>query len=111
LPTKLATKKLQQSTRHLADNELPVTLGFMQVGLDLVTSANCKSQLQFQQTNNYELLYIFNQQVRADGILFPNLHKALNVVRNYGTRLQLYNHFQKIKQVKTIYKTFYRCYY
>jgi hypothetical protein len=34
------------------------TLGFMQVGLDLVTSANCKSQLQFQQTNNYQLLYI-----------------------------------------------------
>jgi hypothetical protein len=23
----------------------PITLGFMQVGLDLVTSANCKSQL------------------------------------------------------------------
>ena len=26
----------------------PLTLGFMQVGLDIVTSANCKSQLQFQ---------------------------------------------------------------
>jgi len=34
------------------------TLGFMQVGLDLITSANCKSQLQFQQTNIYELLYL-----------------------------------------------------
>jgi hypothetical protein len=30
----------------------------MQVGPDLVTSANCKSQLQFQQTHNYQLLYI-----------------------------------------------------
>jgi hypothetical protein len=30
----------------------------MQVGLDIVTSANCKSQLQFQQTNIYQLLYL-----------------------------------------------------
>jgi hypothetical protein len=30
----------------------------MQVGLDFVTSTNCKSQLQFQQTNNYYLLYL-----------------------------------------------------
>ena len=37
---------------------MPLTLGFMQVGLDIVTSAICKSQLQFQQTNNYQLLYI-----------------------------------------------------
>jgi len=34
------------------------TLGFMQVGHDIVTSANCKSQLQFQQTNYYQLLYL-----------------------------------------------------
>jgi len=34
------------------------TLGFMQVGLDIVTSAICKSQLQFQQTNIYQLLYL-----------------------------------------------------
>ena len=30
----------------------------MQVGLDIITSANCKSQLQFRRTNNYQLLYI-----------------------------------------------------
>jgi len=41
----------------MQDNEPePLTLGFMQVGLDIVTSANYKSQLQFQQTNNYQLL-------------------------------------------------------
>ncbi|MGB5026513.1 MAG: hypothetical protein WBO44_14245, partial [Saprospiraceae bacterium] len=63
-------------------------MGFMQVGLDLVTSAICKSQLQFQQTNIYQLLYLtsttyFNQQrLSADGILIPNLHKALPVVRH-----------------------------
>ena len=34
------------------------TLGFMQVGLDILTSAICKFQLQFQQTNNYQLLYL-----------------------------------------------------
>ena len=34
------------------------TLGFMQVGHDLVTSANCKSQHKFQQTNIYQLLYL-----------------------------------------------------
>ena len=39
-------------------NCLPTTLGFMQVGLDQQTSANCKSQLQFGQTNNYQLLHI-----------------------------------------------------
>jgi len=40
------------------DEERHTTLVFMQVGPDIVTSANCKSQLQFQQTNNYMLLYI-----------------------------------------------------
>jgi len=30
----------------------------MQVGHDIVTSAICKSQLRFWQTNNYQLLYI-----------------------------------------------------
>jgi len=35
---------------------LPPTLGFTQVGQDVVTSANCQSQLQFGQTNNYQLL-------------------------------------------------------
>jgi hypothetical protein len=60
----------------------------MQVGQDVKTSAYCKSQLQFQQTNNYQLLYLtsstyFNQQrLWADGILIPNLHKALAVGRN-----------------------------
>ena len=39
-------------------NKLRITLGFMQVGLDVLTSANCKSQLQFQQTNNYQLLFL-----------------------------------------------------
>ena len=34
------------------------TGGFMQVGQDIVTSANCKFQLQSGQTNNYRLLYL-----------------------------------------------------
>ena len=38
--------------------QLPPTLGFMQVGHDLVTSAICKCQLQLQQTNIYQLLYL-----------------------------------------------------
>ena len=41
-----------------SENNDPLTLGFMQVGHNLVTSAICKSQLQFQQTSNYQLLYI-----------------------------------------------------
>jgi len=32
----------------------------MQVGLDIVTSANCKSQLQFRLTNNYQLLFLIS---------------------------------------------------
>lgn len=42
-------------------------LGFMQVGPDILTFANCKYQLQFQHKNNCQFLYItstkfFNQQ-------------------------------------------------
>ena len=72
------------------------TLGFMQVGLDIVTSAIYKSQPQFQQTNNYQLLYITSstyfqpvcrqagqQRLWADGILIPNLHKALPVIGHF----------------------------
>jgi hypothetical protein len=58
----------------------------MQVGLDNQTSANRKSQLQFQQTNIHQHLYLTStlyfqsERFRADGILFPNLHKALSVI-------------------------------
>jgi hypothetical protein len=64
----------------------------MQVGLDIVTSANCKSRLQFQPTNIYQLLYLTSSTyfqsaaARADGILIPNLHKALLVVRHFVGR-------------------------
>ena len=60
----------------------------MQVGQDIVTSANCKFQLQFQPTNIYQLLnltsstYFQSAAVMADGILIPNLHKALPVGHN-----------------------------
>jgi hypothetical protein len=43
-------------------------MGFMQVGLELVTLAICKSELQFQQKNSNQ------QRLSADGILIPNLH-------------------------------------
>ena len=49
------TAEIKTMTQHKGQQ---VTLGFMQVGLDIVTSPNCKSQLQFQQTNYYQLLYI-----------------------------------------------------
>jgi hypothetical protein len=42
-------------TVYILTKSRQLTLGFMQVGLDIVTSANCKSQLQLQQTNNYQL--------------------------------------------------------
>jgi hypothetical protein len=57
----------------------------MQVGLDILTSAICKSELQFGQTNYYQLLfltstiYFQSAAVQADGMLIPNLHKALLV--------------------------------
>jgi hypothetical protein len=38
----------------------PLTLGFMQVGQDIVTSAICKSQVQFGQTNIYQLLFLIS---------------------------------------------------
>jgi hypothetical protein len=40
------------------EKQQQATLGFMQVGLDIETSANCKAQLQFQQTNIYQFLYL-----------------------------------------------------
>lgn len=45
-------------TSLLLKMALQATLGFMQVGHNIVTSTNCKSQLQFRQTNYYQLLYI-----------------------------------------------------
>jgi hypothetical protein len=78
---------------------MQLTLGFMQVGLDIVTSANCKSHLQFRQTNNYQILYITSSTyfqsaaARADGVLIPNLHKALSASVE---RPQTMNILQKI---------------
>lgn len=69
------------------------TLGFMQVGLDIVTSAFCKSQLQVQQTNIYQLLYLtsstyFQSAAVVGGrITIPNLHKALLVGRKLNRGL------------------------
>ena len=78
-------------------------IGFCASWADGITMSICNSiWLQFRLTNIYRLLYltsssIFNQQrFRADGILFPNLHKALFVtsyalgqlvVRNSQTKL------------------------
>jgi hypothetical protein len=42
----------------VAEKALQPTLGFMQVGPDILTSAICKFQLQFRQTNIYQLLYL-----------------------------------------------------
>ena len=58
----------------------------MQVGHDIVTSTICKSELQFGQTNYYQLLYltstIYFQSAAVVGgrITIPNLHKAPLVV-------------------------------
>ncbi len=75
----------------------------MQVGNDLVTSANCKSKLQFQPTNNNQFLYLTSSTyfqsaaARADGMLIPNMHKALPVTGNLGIPIKT-----KIKQGKRI---------
>jgi hypothetical protein len=45
-------------SKPLTKDSQQATLGFMQVGLDNVTSAICKSRLQFRQTNIYQLLYL-----------------------------------------------------
>lgn len=61
----------------------------MQVGLDIVTSANCKSQLQFGQTNNYQLLYITSTKYFQSAVVMgrrnsnSNLHKALSDKRTW----------------------------
>jgi hypothetical protein len=95
--------KLQLQKKNLGGNfgkSFPIhrkgqqaTLGFMQVGLTNKSSTICKSQLQFQRTNNYQLLYLtstiyFNKQrLSADGMLIPNLHKALLVACHYTDTL------------------------
>ena len=54
----MAVKLFQYRRTTEAKKGIRTTGGFMQVGLDIVTSANCKPQLQFGQTNNYQLLYL-----------------------------------------------------
>ena len=74
---------------------MQITLRFMQVRLDLVTSANGKFQLQFQQTNNYQLLhltsstYFQSAAVMGRRITNSNLHKALSL---YATLKRNYVH-------------------
>jgi hypothetical protein len=75
----------------------PPTLGFMQVGLDIVISASCKAQLQFQQTNYYQLLYITttiyfqSAAVVGERNTNSNLHKALLVIGNLNELSLLHN--------------------
>jgi hypothetical protein len=52
------TEQNRTAFKFSTKENLQATLGFMQVGLDVVKSAICKSHLQFQQTNIYRLLYI-----------------------------------------------------
>ena len=65
------------------------TCGFVQVGQDVVTSAKCKHQLQFQRDEQHsateQTMNIYPEielRLRADGILIPHLHKALFVSGN-----------------------------
>jgi len=57
----------------------------MQVGLDKLTSANCKTGPQFGLDKQYWALvltsskYFQSAAARADGMLIPNLHKALTL--------------------------------
>ena len=44
--------------RNMEIKNLHPKWGFMQVGLELVTSSVCKSQLQFQQTNIFQLFVL-----------------------------------------------------
>ena len=71
-------------------NKTATNIGFMQVGLDVVTSANCKSKLWFgldKQLSTLVLKFNFiffnRQRLWADGILIPNLYKALAVTDNF----------------------------
>jgi hypothetical protein len=60
----------------------------MQVGQDYLTSAFCKSYLQFQLTTNYQLLYIISakyfqsEAVSSRRIVMHNLRTALLVARH-----------------------------
>ncbi|OYZ54478.1 MAG: hypothetical protein B7Y11_04965 [Sphingobacteriia bacterium 24-36-13] len=60
----------------------------MQVGHALVISANRKTQIQFQQTNIYQVLYLtsktyfIQQQLKVYEIPLPNQHKDQFVYTN-----------------------------
>ncbi|SRR5260221_3340819 len=63
-------------------------MDFMQVRLDKLVSTNCKAGHWFEQDKQYCALgltspkYFQSAAARTDGILFPNLHKALLVGSN-----------------------------
>jgi hypothetical protein len=71
-------------------NNEPLTWGFLQVGLDIQTSANCKAKHWFGLDKHCSTLvltsskYFQSTAARADGMLIPNLHKALFVIGKLG---------------------------
>lgn len=74
----------------------PVTLGFMQVGLDQQTSTKYKSKLWFgldKQLSTlvlkFNFIFSISSGCGADGMLIPNLHKALLVVRHLTPKISL----------------------
>jgi hypothetical protein len=77
---------------------LRTTLGFMQVGLGLVTSAICKSQLQSNQTNYYQLLFLTSSAVILLG--FNSGPGVINSITTAGLKRRLL--CQKILNIQTI---------
>jgi AAA15 family ATPase/GTPase len=74
---------------HLDFTITQAVLGFMQVGQDIVTSANCKSQLQFgldKQLStlvlNFNFIISIRQRLWADGIQFPTCIKPCSLAAN-----------------------------
>jgi hypothetical protein len=84
----------------------------MQVGLDKQTSANCKARQWFGLDKHCSTLvltsskYFQSAAVRADGILFPNLHKALFVGSHFRETLQIEIFFTHIDNFHFLYDTY-----
>jgi hypothetical protein len=62
----------------------------MQVGLDIVTSAICKSQLQFQQTNNYQHLYVTSSKYFQSAAVTSRRNSNTQTAQSPSRRRLLY---------------------
>ncbi len=63
----------------------------MQDGFEIITSTNCKSKLQFRQTNNYQLLFITSTMNFQPSVVIGKRNAHFQSTENPGRWLPFLN--------------------